>query len=366
MSRLSALIRAWKTRRGAVRVDAGDTFVLQPIQRAVPAARIHVDWRPLKNVTAPEYPDLATGGGPGQVDSRGPVFITARFRTGSTLLWNLFRHTPGVTAYYEPLHPTLRLPQGQRAKALDPTHYDVAEYWAEYARIDGLERWYTEPWDCRDLYLDSLDWKPALTAYIRLLIHAAWGRPVLQFNRVDFRLDWLRHVFPHARLVHLFRHPRDQWLSALRDPAAFGPHDPPERFVDHDHFFLLGWVHDLSTHFPVLDWHLVRHPYRMFYLVWKLSYIWGRAYSGYSLAYEQLLAAPRQTLGDLFAFLDLDQQLVPRVAKLVRSSANSNWRRYADAAWFNAHERAAEDLLDKMLSRSAGPACVHTHLRVSA
>jgi hypothetical protein len=33
-----------------------------------------------------------------------PIFITARFRTGSTLLWNAFRHVRGCTSYYEPLN----------------------------------------------------------------------------------------------------------------------------------------------------------------------------------------------------------------------------------------------------------------------
>src|SRR5262245_55357484 len=32
------------------------------------------------------------------------LFITARFRSGSTLLWHLYANLPGVTAYYEPLH----------------------------------------------------------------------------------------------------------------------------------------------------------------------------------------------------------------------------------------------------------------------
>jgi len=30
-----------------------------------------------------------------------PLFVSARFRSGSTLLWNMFRHTPDVTAFYE-------------------------------------------------------------------------------------------------------------------------------------------------------------------------------------------------------------------------------------------------------------------------
>ena len=136
-------------------------------------ARIHVDWRPLKNVVAPEYPDLAAGGGGVPRGDQGPVFITVRFRSGSTLLWNLFRHTPGITAYYEPLHPTLQLPPAQRVPVLDPTHYDVDEYWTEYDRIEGLEHWYTEPWHRHDLYLDALDWQPALHAYIQVLMRSA-------------------------------------------------------------------------------------------------------------------------------------------------------------------------------------------------
>src|SRR5262245_55459716 len=35
---------------------------------------------------------------------RRPLFITGRFRSGSTLLWQLFRALPGVTCYYEPFN----------------------------------------------------------------------------------------------------------------------------------------------------------------------------------------------------------------------------------------------------------------------
>ncbi|NLX56070.1 MAG: sulfotransferase [Planctomycetaceae bacterium] len=364
MSQLTALVRAWKARRSAAEPDCDDTLVLQPLP-APPELR-HVDWSLLKNGAAVEYPELAAGSAAAATGDAPPVFITARFRSGSTLLWNLFRHMPGITAYYEPLHPTLQLPSAARVPVGDPTHYGVDNYWSEYERIEGLENWYTEPWHARNLYLDALDWKPALMAYLQVLIRSAPARPVLQFNRVDFRLDWLRHVFPDALLVHLFRHPRDQWLSALRKPDAFGPADSLEQFVHHDHFFLQEWVRDLATHFPVLDWQIVEHPYRMFYLLWKLSYIWGKAYSGLSVAYEQLLATPRATLGELCEYAGLDRQLVPQIAALVRSSGNSKWRTYADATWFAAHERAAEALLDTLLSRSPAPAHEAAPLRASA
>ena len=54
---------------------------------------------------ASPYPDLAGGVAvrePGHLPEA--IFITGRFRSGSTLLWNLFRNTLGVTSYYEPLN----------------------------------------------------------------------------------------------------------------------------------------------------------------------------------------------------------------------------------------------------------------------
>ena len=384
MSRLTARIRAWKAR---CRDDDGqlpeldspvaaadsepplaatpDPVTETPACDTLPMPRLprpHTDWTEFKNAAAPEYPELATVSLPVLQNRPRPVFITARFRSGSTLLWNLFRHTPGITAYYEPLHPTLQQPPEQRVPALDPTHDDVTDYWSEYGPIEGLASWYTQPWHCRDLYLDELDWQPGLAEYIRVLLHSAAGRPVLQFNRVDFRLAWLRRTFPAARLVHLFRHPRDQWLSSLRR-APFGPHDSKERFAEHDYFFLGEWVADLSAQFPVLDWERVEHPYEMFYLLWKLSYLWGKAYSDMSIAYERLLAARHRTIAELYELLELDRCHVAQVAELVHDKGTGKWRAYADAAWFTARERAAESQLDTFLGQL--PPAPHITLRAA-
>jgi hypothetical protein len=45
----------------------------------------------------------------------GAVFITGRFRSGSTLLWNIFRNIEGFNAYYEPFNERRWFDQGARA-----------------------------------------------------------------------------------------------------------------------------------------------------------------------------------------------------------------------------------------------------------
>src|SRR6185295_9584612 len=109
--------------------------------------------------------------------------------------------------------------------------------------------------------------------YVEILIERARGRPVLQFNRVDFRLPWLRKTFPGAKILHLYRHPRDQWCSTLMDPSAFPKERTIADFAAHDHFYLRNWARDLKYHFPFLDEQHLDHPYEMFYYVWKLSYL---------------------------------------------------------------------------------------------
>src|SRR5262245_25011535 len=52
----------------------------------------------------------------------GAVFVTARFRSGSTLLWNLFRNVKGVTAYYEPLNERRWFDPKFRGRHTDQTH----------------------------------------------------------------------------------------------------------------------------------------------------------------------------------------------------------------------------------------------------
>src|SRR5439155_18080217 len=78
---------------------------------------------------APPYPDLGAPQVGGRTSQRSDVIlITGRFRSGSTLLWNLFRNVPGCTAYYEPLNERRWFDPALRGDQTDATHRNVSDY----------------------------------------------------------------------------------------------------------------------------------------------------------------------------------------------------------------------------------------------
>ena len=302
----------------------------------------------LAAVAAP-YPGLGEAASAGS--GAGTVFITGRFRSGSTLLWNLFRHMNGFTAYYEPYNERRWFDPATRGCGTDPTHRKVTDYWREYEGLSELGRYYREEWTRRNLFMDEGAWDPDLLAYTRLLVARAEGRAVLQCNRIDFRLPWFRRHFPLAKVVHLYRHPRDQWCSALVDPKGFPPGGTVRQFWAHDHFYLLSWCADLKHHYPFLDEGRTEHPYQLFYYLWKLSYLFGRRYAHHSLAMEELVEWPEEVLRGLFRVLDIDPagQDLPKLKSLVVRPDLGKWRGYAGEDWFRQHESTCEAVLADFL-----------------
>ena len=66
------------------------------------------------------------------------IFITSRFRSGSTLLWNLFREVGGCTSYYEPFNERQWFNKALRGDDVDSSHRGVDDYWAEYNDLERL------------------------------------------------------------------------------------------------------------------------------------------------------------------------------------------------------------------------------------
>ena len=88
------------------------------------------------------------------------IFITARFRSGSTLLWNLFRHVDGMTAYYEPFNERRWFDPASRGDRIDTTHRHVDDYWREYEGFEDLGQYYRLEWISKDLLMDGEMWDP--------------------------------------------------------------------------------------------------------------------------------------------------------------------------------------------------------------
>jgi Sulfotransferase family len=283
-------------------------------------------------------------------DSKAPpVFITARFRSGSTLVWNIFRHVPGCTAFYEPLNERRWFDPSVRGERVDKTHFGVTEYWREYEGLQHLGRWYRTNWVDHNLCMDASFWDPNLFAYIQGLIHASAGVAVLQFNHVDFRMQWLRHNFPRARLIHLYRHPRDQWCSALMNTRSFPKTGTIADFKAHDHFYLLAWARDLSHQFPFLDPDAAQHPYDLFYYIWKLSYLYGRLYCDESFSFEALCAQPESELARLLRTAGLEDYDLALLKGLIVKPKTEKWTEYADHQWFEERESICETVMSRYL-----------------
>ena len=278
----------------------------------------------------------------------GIVFITGRFRSGSTLLWNVFRQIESCTAYYEPFNERRWFDISSRGEHVDNTHIGVNDYWKEYEGLTHLVNLYNESWISDELLMDERSWNPNMLAYINYLITHAKGVPILQFNRIDFRLPWLKHHYPISNIIHLYRNPRDQWLSFLKDKSSMNKMDVEKTYVDN--FYLDIWCKDLAKYFPFLSITETPHPYQRFYYLWKLSFLFGQKYSDYSICFEELIASPRDILNDLFIFIKMNSDIPwDNILNIIHKPEIGKWKSYADDSWYIDHEMICESILSSYL-----------------
>ena len=303
----------------------------------------------------PPYPGIGRAGNAQTVCNRDDiVFVTGRFRSGSTLIWSLFRATHGVTAYYEPFNERRWFDARTRGDWIDETHINVDDYWSEYDGLAELDRYFRKDWTFRELYMGADAWNPDLQRYIEILIAKAPGRPVLQENRIDFRLPWLRARFPHCRIVHIVRNPREQWLSALGKRKR-APRDLRlAEFRVWDRFYLLPWGRELATCFPFLTQDPDAHPYELFYQIWLLSYLFGTSHSDVSIRYEDLLEEPVTAIRRLFDALAMECDPAALATKVVRRPGD-RWKEYADQGWFADIEARVDDTLSAFMFAATAP-----------
>ncbi|MFK8010611.1 MAG: sulfotransferase [Marinicellaceae bacterium] len=195
------------------------------------------------------------------------IFISGRFRSGTSLLWNIFNQLPQYCAYYEPLHPNLL----SHIKHVKPKsdHLGIDDYWGSYTELTELKKFYSTEFGQHRLYLEKHDQWKSLKEYINYLISSAGEKtPVLQFNRTDLRLSWLKNNFPQATIIHIKRQAYPLWKSSRKH---LNTDDHREDESHPDAYDLLQWSADLAVDFPMLQAQPDRSSYFRHYFIWKLS-----------------------------------------------------------------------------------------------
>lgn len=238
-------------------------------------------------------------------NASGPIFITGRFRTGSTLLWQCFIKLKGFTAYYEPFNERQWFDPSKRGEAVDASHRGVDDYSSNYNGLEDLSSLFNINWNLRRLAMGRNHSDSNMVGYMKRLIDAATERPVLQFNRADFRTEFFKENFPDATLVHLTRNPRDTWLSTLRGVANEADWNLLD-FQSYCRFYLLNWYRDLVLSFPRMFRPAKKtHPYEVHYLLHRLSSLFAardcHAFINYEDMEHDLIAAMKTLLEDIGA-----------------------------------------------------------------
>ena len=183
------------------------------------------------------------------------------------MLWNLFNQLPDYCAWYEPLHPNLLT----HIKYVKPKedHIGIDDYWRNYAALPDLAQHHQSAFGQNTLFMEKYVKWTELEDYINYLIANSQGKiPVLQFNRMDLRLGWLKNTFPNATIIHIKRQPYPLWLSCRKHLPTMACK------VNESHpdaYDLMQWSADLSLTFPMLQAKKNRHSYYRHYFIWKLA-----------------------------------------------------------------------------------------------
>lgn len=200
------------------------------------------------------------------MNPESPIFICGRFRAGTSFLWQLFDYLPQYCAWYEPLHP--QLPAHVAHVKPKPDHVGIDDYWRSYRNHPSFTEHFSPDFAHNGLWLEAGSQYPELKAYIDDLIAASGDQQaVLQFNRMDFRLPWLKAQYPQATLIHIRRNPLQLWHSQRKHLPISERNNPSAA----DAYELMQWSVALSHHFPFLAKRNHEHAFYRCYLLQRMS-----------------------------------------------------------------------------------------------
>lgn len=242
------------------------------------------------------------------------IFISGRFRSGTSMLWHIFNQLPEYCAWYEPLHPNL-ISHIQHVKP-QKDHIGISDYWQNYRHLSELDNYHCKSFGQSRLSLENHNQWPELVKYINYLIGQSSEKvAVLQFNRMDLRLGWLKNHFPEALIINIERSPYPLWVSSRKHI-----NDEQQRNNEsfQDAYDLMQWSVNLSKAFPMLQKKDNRNAYYRHYFIWKLSQLMAKANAHLFLQLEQHFFNSNKGIKMLSNLLDWDNDTCAQVQKLIR------------------------------------------------
>jgi len=221
------------------------------------------------------------------------VFLSGDFSSGSTLLWLLFRKTEAFHTLYEPLHERLREYMIYPLRSYEH-HFFSDNYFAEYKGYKEIFKLHTDAWGRSDFYLAEDDDGSDLYRYLSYIIGMSFSRQervALQFNRVAFRLGWLRKNFPGVPIIHIYREPQQQWNSIVRRAQAYyGREDAGQDSVDFSGMGISNWCNHLQEQYPELRAENSSNGYERYLKLYNLSREQHLMHADLSVKYEDLVS----------------------------------------------------------------------------
>lgn len=240
-----------------------------------------------------------------------PIFIHSLFRSGSTWIFDRFRHAgSGYWCYQEPFNETLSKLKDSPESVLE-IHEDTSSvlrhpkleqpYFYEFHAIRehiGNSFQKCISYDC---FFDTTIC-PAFDEYTTTLIHYAKGRPVLQCCRSFGRVAHLKQQFGGVH-IHLWRNPWDQWWSYqingyfdTANLAIINAINPPQIITLLRAELGLEEVRDIRFDQEYQYFQRVsldaKSRYLIFYVLWLYSLIENRPLSDCDINIDRLSADP--------------------------------------------------------------------------
>jgi hypothetical protein len=232
----------------------------------------------------------------------------------------------------------------------------VEDYFSEYKGFAKIKDLFKADWAVRNLYLSADANADDLYRYLTYLVGTAFGRRakvLLKFNRVSFRLPWLRAKFPQAKIVHIVRDKESQWQSIVRRVQShLGKEDVGQEDVGFDGFQLATWCQDLKTIFPELEARQSRNAFERFCKLWELSRAAHRAHADVSIDYwdlthnfEATFASICTTIGCAVDIGSLRRLVVPPETQKRLPIRRAGWKQRMARLFDKAGRRYAKERL---------------------